>query len=169
MDDLIKSNHEKIEDNPPSNIKSPIYFEGKEINEFLFFELISKSNRNGLKYLLSQNAFNIIGIRDHYGRNLIAFSSFFDDDKTVTILIDHVKFQQILKYNLVDGPIVVKNWINEPNLKGYTPILFSSYRGNINLIRVLTKYGADIHSKNQEGLSVMHLAEIGDQPISIVF
>jgi len=45
----------------------------------------------------------------------------------------------------------------------------SSYRGNIYLIRKALSYGSIIYSTNDNGLNVMHMAAINNQPNSIVF
>ncbi len=36
------------------------------------------------------------------------------------------------------------------------------------MVKLLENYGADIHSKNNQGLSVLHIAAQGDQPVSMV-
>ena len=60
-------------------------------------------------------------------------------------------------------------WINFKSNQGYTAILFASYRGNIDTIKILLDCGADIYSTNNQGLNVIHMASQGNQPSSIVY
>lgn len=64
---------------------------------------------------------------------------------------------------------VLKKWINTKSNQGYTAILFASYRGNIDTIRLLVENGADIYATNIQGLNVIHMASQGNQPSSIVY
>jgi ankyrin repeat protein len=64
---------------------------------------------------------------------------------------------------------IFKKWINAPSNQGYTAILFASYRGNIDTIKILIENGADIYSTNIQGLNVVHMASQGNQPSSIVY
>jgi len=60
-------------------------------------------------------------------------------------------------------------WVNSRTDEGFTPLHFASFKGNIQLIKLLENYGADIHSKNNQGLSVIHIAAQGDQPVSMAY
>lgn len=63
----------------------------------------------------------------------------------------------------------MKAWVNKKTAKeGFTALHFGSFRGNVNMIRSLIKYQADIRALNFYGLNVMHVAAQGDQPVSLV-
>jgi len=46
---------------------------------------------------------------------------------------------------------------------------YASYRGNIEICKVLLDLGADIQIRNLHGLNVLHIAAQGDQPITLYF
>lgn len=53
----------------------------------------------------------------------------------------------------------MKAWVNKKTAKeGFTALHFGSFRGNVNMIRSLIKYQADIRALNFYGLNVMHVA-----------
>lgn len=52
---------------------------------------------------------------------------------------------------------------------GFTALHFASFRGNIALIKLLMKNGADMYIRNNFGINVMHVAAQGDQPISLFY
>ncbi len=53
--------------------------------------------------------------------------------------------------------------------EGFTPLHFSSFHGNVKVMDLLISYGADIFVKNRFGISMLHVASQGDQPVSIVY
>jgi len=46
---------------------------------------------------------------------------------------------------------ILKEWINRPSRgeEGFTSLHFASFHGNIPLIKMLIKYGANIEAKNK--------------------
>ena len=49
----------------------------------------------------------------------------------------------------------------------YTALLYASFKGNLECIELLMKLGADMNHTNRYGITVMHVAAQGDQPISL--
>ena len=39
----------------------------------------------------------------------------------------------------------------------------------MNMIRMLVKYGADIHAQNKQGINMLHVAAQGDSPVSMAY
>ena len=61
-------------------------------------------------------------------------------------------------------------WINNKTEEdGFTALHFASFRGNLTLIKLLMKNGADMYIRNNFGINVMHVAAQGDQPISMFY
>jgi palmitoyltransferase ZDHHC13/17 len=61
-------------------------------------------------------------------------------------------------------------WINSKTEDdGFTALHFASFRGNLANINALLENGADMYLKNNFGITVMHVAAQGDQPISLYF
>ena len=46
--------------------------------------------------------------------------------------------------------------------EGFTPLHFASFHGNIELIRLLIGYDANIFSVNKQGINMLHVAAQGD-------
>lgn len=64
---------------------------------------------------------------------------------------------------------IIKEFVNKKNDNGDTAIAYAAYRGNIEIIKALVEYGADINVLTNTGQGVLHIAAQGDQPESIIF
>ena len=61
-------------------------------------------------------------------------------------------------------------YINQKNSKGYNALLYSAFRGNLQIFIKLMDNGADINSTtSSSGLNVLHLASQGNYPNIIVY
>jgi hypothetical protein len=51
-------------------------------------------------------------------------------------------------------------WINTPALceEQFYPLHFASFNGNVKLLKLLTKNGADIMARNSQGIDMLHVA-----------
>ena len=65
----------------------------------------------------------------------------------------------------------LKAWIDSPSRgkDGFTALHFASFHGNINMIRLLVKHGADVNVVNKQGINMLHVAAQGDQPVAIAY
>ena len=61
------------------------------------------------------------------------------------------------------------SYINKKNSKGYNALLYSAFRGNLEIFNKLMENGADISITNSSGLNVLHLAAQGNYPNIIIF
>jgi ankyrin repeat protein len=79
-------------------------------------------------------------------------------DGKVGVLIDLFK-EGVYQQNISYADQLLVNWINGRTSEDrFTPLHFSSFRGNVNAIETLVKYGADVHVINQFGLNMLHVA-----------
>ena len=62
-----------------------------------------------------------------------------------------------------------KSFINSKTNKGQTPLHYASFVGNIKLIKLLIQNGAEILSKTNNGLNVLHLATMGNKITSFYY
>ena len=60
-------------------------------------------------------------------------------------------------------------YINQKNNKGYNALLYSAFRGNLEIFNKLMENGADILTTNSSGLNALHLASQGNYPNIIIF
>lgn len=58
----------------------------------------------------------------------------------------------------------LRTWINQQTNgeDSFTPLHFASFHGNLHLIRLLIKYGANIRAENRSGVNMIHVAAQGD-------
>ena len=60
-------------------------------------------------------------------------------------------------------------YLNKKNSKGYNAILYSAFRGNLEIFKKLMELGAEINVCNSTGLNALHLAVQGNHPNIIVY
>mmetsp|Transcript_14833 Transcript_14833/g.27447 ORF Transcript_14833/g.27447 Transcript_14833/m.27447 type:complete len:515 (-) Transcript_14833:22-1566(-) len=65
-------------------------------------------------------------------------------------------------------------WVNERSVEGFTCLHLASFRGNMVVltqlvVKRLLEYGADMWAVSRQGLTVIHVAAQGDQPLVISF
>jgi ankyrin repeat protein len=61
------------------------------------------------------------------------------------------------------------SYINQKNSKGYNALLYSAFRGNLEIFKKLMELGANISETNSSGLNALHLAVQGNHPNIIVY
>jgi len=50
-------------------------------------------------------------------------------------------------------------WVNHKTEEdGFIALHFASFRGNVNMIKLLLENGADMHMRNNFGINVLHVA-----------
>lgn len=64
---------------------------------------------------------------------------------------------EIIKSKVRD---TLKQWVNLPSRgdEGFFALHFASFHGNVKLIKLLVKCGANIHAKNKQGINMLHVA-----------
>ena len=65
----------------------------------------------------------------------------------------------------------LKAWIDKPSLgkDSFTALHFAAFHGNLSMIRLLVKHGAEINVVNKQGINMLHVAAQGDAPIAIAY
>ena len=62
-----------------------------------------------------------------------------------------------------------KNLINVKNERGVVALHYASFKGNVDIIKYLINYGADVTSNTSRELNVIHYAAQGNQPNSLIY
>ena len=76
---------------------------------------------------------------------------------------------QIVKETGVDDERI-KKWVDAPSsAEEFTALHLASFKGNMDAIRALIAYGANIHAVNKFGLNMLHVAAQGDVACSLYF
>ena len=60
-------------------------------------------------------------------------------------------------------------YINQKNIKGYNALLYSAFRGNLQIFTQLLENGADVNSTTSSGLNALHLASQGNYPNIVIY
>ncbi len=60
-------------------------------------------------------------------------------------------------------------FINYQDQQGNTALLYASFKGNYDIIKILLDNGADYKIRNNMGLSIMHMAAQGDKPSILIY
>lgn len=64
----------------------------------------------------------------------------------------------------------LSTWVNMPTDERFTALHFSTYHGNIELIKLMVEeMHADFNLKNVYGANVLHVAAQGDQPCPLYY
>ena len=76
--------------------------------------------------------------------------------KKVEIILKHQENRGVSDEEL-------RAWVNSvTGADKFTPLHLASFKGNMDAIRILEKYGANIHALNGFGLNMLHVAAQGD-------
>lgn len=60
-------------------------------------------------------------------------------------------------------------WTNQKNLEGFTPLLYASFNGHIDLIRYLEELGANSLFVNNTKLNVLHMAAQNNKVAPLIY
>ena len=67
------------------------------------------------------------------------------------------------------NPEILKKFINTPNDQGIVPLHYASFRGDIQIIKLLIENGADITKTTNRQLNVIHYCAQGNKPNALMF
>ena len=98
--------------------------------------------------------------RDSHNSSVLNISAYKGNYRITQILIDYCK-----KYNNDN----LEQFINEENDQGITPIHYASFRGDINIIKLLIENGADFRKKTKRELNVIHYCAQSNKPNSLLY
>ena len=136
---------------------------------------------------ISQKLFSILYTRDE----TIILSEYYKDDyqnidltcctdpnhndNTLLITMTSLNLTKITTNFIIFLKKIIKSqndyiyYLNRKNSKGYNAILYSAFRGNLDIFQKLVENGANSQIKNDNGLNSLHLAAQGNFPHMIVY
>lgn len=126
------------------------------------FEYIANEDENNVNNFLKRKKYQIYDFRDKDGKNstLLHTSVYKKNFNIVSILIDYCK---------INYPDKLNQFVNAENNKGICPIHYASFKGNIDILKLLIENGADIEKKTQKNLNVIHYCAQGNNPNSLMY
>ena len=131
----------------------------------IFFYLINEGNEKEIKDILSDDKKknNIWDYRNPESQNSsVLHLAVYKKNKNITIqIIDYCKKKL--------APEKLKIFINQENDQGVTAIHYASFRGEVQIIKLLIENGAEINKKTKRGLNVIHYAAQGNKSSSLMY
>ena len=116
--------------------------------------LISEKNESEIiKFLDINPLYNLFSPIDEKNNNCFHRICFLNSTSIFYLFLTHIKNS---KEN-------ISELINIQNASGFTPLHYSCYKGNMQIIKELINLGSNISLKNKKGLNVLHLASQGNQ------
>ena len=126
------------------------------------FEYIANEDENNVNNFLKRKTYQIYDFRDKDGKNssLLHTSVYKKNFNIVNTLIDYCK---------INFPDKLNQFVNAENNKGICPIHYASFKGNIDILKLLIENGADIEKKTHKNLNVIHYCAQGNNPNSLMY
>lgn len=97
------------------------------------------------------------------------------NDNTLLIAMASLNLTKIATHFIIFLKNIIKSkndyisYLNRKNSKGYNAILYSAFRGNLEILKKLVENGANCKISNERGLNALHLAAQGNFPHMIVY
>ena len=63
----------------------------------------------------------------------------------------------------------LENFINAKNKEGFTALHYAVSNGNIKIVQLLKKFGANLEAVTNNGKNIMHLAAESNQPTMLIY
>jgi ankyrin repeat protein len=126
-----------------------------------FFALLSDENEEKYISALKKSSLKLWTFTNEEGLTALHYSISLDLYKLTKELIESAK------NNLSQKDFT--NYINQKTNKGQTPLHYASFVGNIKIIKLLIQNGADLMSKTNGGLNLLHLAIMGNKITSFYY
>jgi len=125
-------------------------------------ELIYMNRTHQIQNYLQQNPdYDLTKIKASNQYSLLHFACLNNQINTCKLFFTHLKKGDF-------KPETIKAWINARTDAGQTALYFASLTGNLGIINLLEENGADIYARDNEGLTLMHAAAQGNQPLSLI-
>jgi ankyrin repeat protein len=96
-----------------------------------------------------------LGLRDDENFTILHKACYLNQNMLVRIILEHTS--------------ITKEWINSQSSAGFTGLHFAAYKGNLEVVQLLIKRGADTNEVNEKGLNVLHLAAQNNQIEPIIY
>ena len=132
---------------------------------------VYRADLNKLIALITKEGVDPTAVRDDRGFTALHIAALNDQLRIPTALVQHVSVNQV-KDTSPEYASQLAFWVNQFSNDHFTCLHFAVFRGNKvpttqELITLFIEIGADIAATNKQGLSVMHIAAQGDQPLSL--
>jgi len=132
-----------------------------EENSNALFNAIMNEDIELVRSIFTNKSFKPWEYRNKDNYNALQTASFSNLYQIVKAIIDEMKKRVSLQQ--------LTRWINSKSELGFTALHYASYKGNIDIIKILIENEANMLETNNKGLNVMHMAVQGDHPESLIY
>ena len=126
-----------------------------------FFDFINNYDITKIKNFLADNKHEIWKYKEDNDETVIHVSIKLNDIDIISTILAYCQT------NLSREEF--SKLINEKNTRGVVALHYASFQGNVDIIKYLINYGANITSLTSRNLNVLHYAAQGNQPNSLVY
>ena len=135
-----------------------------DLNSFEFFDALSKGDIEKVRTFFYDPNFKIWQIKDENNYTALHHSVLKNNyDLTVLIL------EQLKKGIGMSSTQKLENFINEKNKEGITALHYAVTNGNIKIVQLLKKLGANLEAVTNTGKNIMHIASGSNQPSMLIY
>ena len=128
------------------------------------FDLIQNNKIDEINFFLQNPNNKIWECKQENNLNVLHKACFLNYDEIIIAIINETKARLISNKQKFD------EFINEvEETEGFTPLHYSSFRGNIKICSILIENGANINKLSIHNYNMIHMAAKGNQPGTIVF
>ena len=125
------------------------------------FDFINNYDITKIKNFLADKKHEIWKYKDNNDETVIHVSIKLNDIEIISSILAYCQS------NL--SPEEFSQLINEKNTRGVVALHYASFQGNVDIIKYLINYGANITTLTTRNLNVLHYAAQGNQPNSLVY
>ena len=134
------------------------------LNSFEFFEAINKGDIEKVRTFFYDPNFKIWQIKDENNNTALHFSVINNNYDLTVLIIDQLK-----KGVGMSSTQKLANFLNEKNKEGITALHYAVTNGNIKIVQLLQKLGANLEAVTNTGKNIMHIASGSNQPTMLIY
>ena len=128
------------------------------------FDLIQNRKIDEINFFLQNPNNKIWECKQENNLNVLHKACFLNYEEIIIAIINSTKAR------LISNKQLLEEFINEvEETEGFTPLHYSSFRGNIKICSILIENGAIISKLSIHNYNMIHMASKGNQPGTIVF
>ena len=128
------------------------------------FDLIQNNKIDEINFFLQNPNNKIWECKQEKNLNVLHKACFLNYEEIIIAIINSTKAR------LISNKQLFEEFINEvEETEGFTPLHYSSFRGNIKICSILIENGAIISKLSIHNYNMIHMASKGNQPGTIVF
>lgn len=137
-------------------------FSSEYTEEDGLFNYILNQDEKSITKMLENKTYPIWDYKsiENHNSTVLNISVYNKDYKITKKLIDYCKDNNSEK---------LKEFINKENDYGVAPIHYASFRGDVEIIKLLIENGADITKKTKKQLNVIHYCAQGNKPNALMY